>query len=338
MRAFAVLLLIGVALASGATAAVADGPAASPTPTPTPVIDEQAIVEPTATATPGDATPTATPSATATAAPGAAPTPTPAAGSRATVIQPGYGNAATQPRTAKKREAARACVATRPPTSRMLAAFGAAGGRERGSFLPVGVAIVIAALVFALVAAGLRRRGADKPPPQGPLERFAAVLGALGVVATLLAQFVPGLTERPPPSATLQVKKVHARIERGDYARQMGADVKLDRLDAREVGNVVWLRIGLTGYKHQQLNVRYALYDLDPAASGALLPGTARIARLAAVARDDQRLLVPVWIGYPKSKRFRAEFWLVDGDGVVEMASTGAMHGSKFRYACEHAA
>jgi hypothetical protein len=339
MRALAVFAACVTLPAIATATAIAQRPVG----TVAPVIDKRAVVEPTATVADATPTPTLTPTATPTvdptASPGASPTPAPAPapGSRAAVIHPGYGNAATQSDKAKKREAKRACTSTRPPTSHMLAVPGIASGRDGGSFVPIGVAIVVGTVLFAGGAALLRRHGrGDAPAPQqGALERFAAVLGVCGIVATLLLQLAPDLTAHPPPAATFAIKKVHQRIERGDYAKSLGADVKLSRLDAREVGNVVWLDIQLTGFKHRPLRVKYGLYDLDRAAGGALLPGTAKDVGLLEPKRNSERYIVPIWVGYPKSAKFSAEFWLLDGGGLQEMASTGSMRGSAYRYACE---
>jgi len=40
-------------------------------------------------------------------------------------------------------------------------------------------------------------------------------------------------------------------------------------------------------------------------------------------------------VGYPRSKVFEAEFRLLDGEQVQQMASTGKMAGSTYRYSCE---
>ena len=65
-----------------------------------------------------------------------------------------------------------------------------------------------------------------------------------------------------------------------------------------------------------------------------MLPDTAKDVPINVPGTDGSQLLSPVWVGYPESRRFRAEFWLLDGDGVQAIASTSKMAGSKYRYAC----
>jgi hypothetical protein len=249
-------------------------------------------------------------------------------------VEPGYGNAATLSKQAEQREVKRACRPSHPPTSHLLGAASTLTGRDTGSFLPLGVMIVAGAVLLSGVAALLRRRRTGDTPKQGPLERFGVVLAACATVATLLLQVVPGITAHPPPEATLTVAKVHARITLGDYARLVDVKPPKRKLEQRRVGDVVWLQMSLKGFKDKGLHLRYGLFDLDPAAGGALLPGTANDVFVERPSRDGERVLTPVWVGYPKSHRFRAEFWLLAGGGVQAITSTGGMAGSAYRYAC----
>jgi hypothetical protein len=130
----------------------------------------------------------------------------------------------------------------------------------------------------------------------------------------------------------MTVREVHARITRGEYAERTGARVELRRQDRREVGNVVWLELELKGYTDRQPVLQYGLYD--PVIGGALLPGTEKQLELTLEDRDVQSLFVPIWIGYPKSQRFEAQFRLLEGQRVRQMTSTGKLPGTDFRYAC----
>jgi hypothetical protein len=47
-----------------------------------------------------------------------------------------------------------------------------------------------------------------------------------------------------------------------------------------------------------------------------------------------EALFVPIWVGYPRSESFEAQFRLLDDGQVQQMASTGKMEGSKYRYTC----
>lgn len=127
----------------------------------------------------------------------------------------------------------------------------------------------------------------------------------------------------------MAVREVHARITRGEYASKTGALIALSETDKREVGDVIWLELDLRGYG--ELQPQYGLYDPD--LGGALLPGTAKQLPL----RDDadaQRSYVPIWVGYPKSQRFQAQFRLLEHGRVRQMASTPKMRASRYRYAC----
>jgi len=335
MRPLAALLAIVVAFAAAAAVAGAqqNGGGGSG-------IDQDAIVAPTATVDIVTPTPSPSPSPEATGTPVAGATPaataTPATGTQASIVQPGYGDATKLPKQAKRTALKRACAASHPPTSHLLGLGSIAAGRETGSFLPLGIAIVGAALLVALVAMLLRHRGGGTAPPPGALEVFSKVLAAGATVATLVFAVAPGTISHPAPNAALAIEKVNARITRGDYASLQKVDKRIGEDERLEVGNVVWLRIDLSGYKHSKnLQLRYGVFDLDRVGAGALLPDTSRQVTVDPPAHDSAKLLAPVWLGYPQSRRFRAEFWLLAGDRVQAIASTGKMAGSKYRFACE---
>ena len=49
---------------------------------------------------------------------------------------------------------------------------------------------------------------------------------------------------------------------------------------------------------------------------------------------DTQTSFIPIWVGYPKSERFEAQFRLIENDEIRQLTSTGPMKGSAYRYAC----
>jgi hypothetical protein len=258
-------------------------------------------------------------------------------GSEPVPLDAGYGNAARQSRAAKKAEANEDCSQSHPPVSRMLGLGGIVGADADTSWHWLVIAVGVTAALFATAAFVIRRRRAApgaSPPPRGRLESVAALVAICAGLAGLAVQFIPGVgvREHPPPDAKMTVREVHARITRGEYAHRTGANVGLGRQDRREVGNVVWLELELKGYTDRQPVLQYGLYD--PVIGGALLPGTEKQIDLNLENRDVQSVFVPIWIGYPKSQRFEAQFRLLEGQRVRQMTSTGKLPGTDFRYAC----
>ncbi len=250
---------------------------------------------------------------------------------------PGYGNAADQSVGAKQeeiRQVEEKCLSNRPPTSTMLGLPGTVGGDEDGWWgwlliLIAGGLLLVAGLGFLLV------KNRSRNNPIWSLSTAAATIGIVSGLAGLVVQFVPGVgvNEHPPPEATMEVRQVHSRITRAEYARKTGSELRLQPADRREVGNVIWVEVRVRGYQDRSPALQYALYDSG--AAGALLPGTAKRIDLKPEDRDVETLLVPIWVGYPKSDAFEAQFRLLDGEQVEQMASTGRMKGSTYRYSCE---
>jgi hypothetical protein len=199
------------------------------------------------------------------------------------------------------------------------------------------MATAAGAMAFAITAFVIRRRRAppgQSPESRGTLETVASLVAIFGGLVGLAVQFIPGLgvEEHPPPEAAMTVREVHARITRDEYAMTTGSKVKLSEEDRREFGNVIWLEIQLRGYRGRNPSLQYGLYDPD--AGGALLPGTAKEVDLLVKPNDVQTALAPIWVGYPKSARFEAQCRLLESRRVRQMASTGRMRGSGYRYAC----
>jgi hypothetical protein len=128
----------------------------------------------------------------------------------------------------------------------------------------------------------------------------------------------------------MKVKAVHAGITRGQYSRALHSRAALEDLDRRELGNVVWIEMHLSGYDGKTLILEYGAYNAH-----ALIPGTWRQTSFA-VQGDQATRFEAIWIGYPKTPKFQEQFRLVDRDNsqVRQMARTGAMNGRSFRYLC----
>ena len=332
IRVLALVLALGIVAVVSATSLAQDGQEEF-----TSTDGQSAIVDPEQTAV--GATPT--PSSTATpvpfeshSSPEQTPTPVPTPTER-TYTSPGYGNAAFQKRAFKRHEIARACASSSvPPTSRMLGTRGVVGADPARPWVPIVIAVAAGAAIVAVVAFRRRKRAASAEPP-GTLEGVATLVAICGGLAGLAAQFVPGaaIKEPPPKRAEMVVRDVKPRITRKEFARAMRLRVRgLKPEDLAEVGNVVWLQIGLAGFKHEPLRLIYGLYDPD--AREALLPRTDKAVPLPEPEHDAQTLFQPIWVGYPRSRRFIAEFRLVDRDGVQQIAATGRMPASEFRYVC----
>jgi hypothetical protein len=323
------LLILGFTPTAAAPQRVAGGGSAI-------VENRDVIANPTATVSGVTPTPestaTAIPVDTSTPEPGATATPA----GRDDYLTPGYGSAAEQSTKDKRREHAAACkTASRPPTSPMLGVPGVVAGDPGGSWVPLVIAVAVGAALFALVTYKLRRRAGETTTP-GPLEGIATLVAICGGLAGLAAQFIPAASvkERPSREVAMVVRDVKPSITRREYLTKMKLPQReLSREDLDEIGNVVWLEITLKGFKQRPLSLEYGLYDLN--AREALLPGTSKPFQLRKAKHDVQTSFVPVWVGYPKSTRFKAEFRLIDPEGVQQLTATGAMHGSPFRYACE---
>jgi hypothetical protein len=249
----------------------------------------------------------------------------------------GANSAARQPTARKQEEAGRACTAQRPPINRMLAIQGVIAGDEGSSWTRVALFIAACFAAIALGAFVLRRRaarGPDAPAAQrGLLETASTVVAIAGTLFAIANQLVAA---PPPPEAAMTVRDVLPRITRSEYARGIGVDPKKirDRFDRREVGNVVLLEVQLTGYQGKQLVLQHASYSLDRDVSGTLLRGTTQEPALEVAKEDTQTSFVAIWVGYPKSRKFETQFRLIKGGRIQQLASTGPMKGSTYRYAC----
>jgi hypothetical protein len=253
-------------------------------------------------------------------------------------------DASRQGRQTKKAEATISCASGPPPTGRMIA-VGAAVTGEDGErpptwpFIVGGVALVL--LAIALLAVTHRLGEFVK---RGLLETVSIVAGIAAALGGLAVAFVPGVgvEKHPPPEATMTVREVHPRITHGEYARAVStrrldrrpAPRKLGPLDRREIGNVVWLELRLSGYRRRLLTVHWSEFDRTAANNKTLIPGTSKTAPLRTGDSDRQTFFLPVWVGYPNRAKFEVRFRLLDGRQVRQLARTGAMNAPEYRYAC----
>jgi hypothetical protein len=255
---------------------------------------------------------------------------------------PGYGNAARQSLEGKEAEAAADCVPARPPISPMLGTDSRTSGDPprrwpwQVLFVAVGASLVAAAAwVWRRRSAGARRGAGPDAPARGVLETVAVVVamvgGLIGVAGELGARFAGG--EPPPRRATLTVREVHPRVTFGEFARKTTPGLEVKSLDQRQVGVVIWVEIELAGYRGRELWLQRGLYDGD--VGEVLLPETDKRFRLKLEAADHQTLVTAIWVGYPQSRVFKAQLRLFEGTRVQQMASTGLMRGSTYRYSCK---
>jgi hypothetical protein len=248
----------------------------------------------------------------------------------------------------KRKEAIASCKASRPPTSGLLAVGSAVPGRRHRSLLLLIAVVTVAAVAITALAYARRRRRSGAASRMTTLELVASLVAIAGTLAGIAATYVrgAGVKDRPPPTATLAVRNVQARVTHGAYndairqskAQRVPARKTLGRaddstLDRLEIGNVAWLKLDLTGYRDTTMVLRWGLFHAG--AGAALIPHTTKEVPLPIDDRADvHSQFVPVWFGAPRLTRFRAEFWLVHHGQLRQMASTRAMRGITYRYAC----
>ncbi|MDX6721344.1 MAG: hypothetical protein QOJ63_3598 [Solirubrobacteraceae bacterium] len=255
-------------------------------------------------------------------------------------ITSGAGSAQLQPLESKKREAAAACTpkARALPISSMLGRPGSVGGSARSNWGLLLLAVAVASGAVALLIWWRRSRRAGSEPRDG-LETVSTVVALVSTVVGLAVTFVPsiGIDQPPPPETQMAVREAYARITHGEYAQQTGTSAGRSSEDKREVGNVIWVELQLKGYADKPLRLQYGSYRAGSGA--ALLPGTTREINLGTQRDDVETTYVPLWIGYPRRtkdvKYFEGQLRLIDPRGrILQMAATGPMGASEFRYAC----
>jgi hypothetical protein len=234
----------------------------------------------------------------------------------------------------KKAEKKRSCAArNRLPTSDMLGLQRSAVVGSHGRSLPVmviGGVIVLAAFAWLLWRFRDHWRTGER---KGLLDIAGAFIAICAGVAALAAQFIPGVGvhDDPPPELTMAVTQVHARVRHQSYVDVM-SETRRKGFDPLEIGNIVWLQMGVKGYKDKKLSLQWAEYNLD--SGGALLRDTADHRPLDPT-HDTEIRFEPVWVGYPRSGRFQVQLRVLDDAGrVIGMARTGEMRGTQYRFAC----
>jgi hypothetical protein len=294
-----------------------------------------------------------------------------APGPAAVAVGVGMGDASRQGAKSKWREAARSCKG-RPQHSELLAVKGLTSERDRRWLTWTIVAITVAAGAVVLVAVARRRRGASPATPRKTmLELVATTVAITGTLAGLASAFIPGVgvRERPAPEVTMTVREVHAGITRGDYlakTKHRDEAVALTRgrllssrtwdqlaagersglrkaaesrtdLDRLEIGDVAWIELSFSGYRGKDLTLQWALFH--PEAGAPLISDTEGYHSIKVAGDGDHSSqFIPIWFGLPTQARFRAEFRVTSDDqALLQMASTEAMKGSGYRYACPEA-
>jgi predicted small integral membrane protein len=326
------------------------------------------------TATDLPTTDTTTTGTTATQAPaeGGTQPPAKAPGPAAAAVGVGMGDASQQGPKSKWREAARSCKG-HPQHSELLAVKGLTSERDHRWLTWTIVAITVAAGAVALVAVLARRRRGASPatPRKAMLELVATMVAIAGTLAGLASAFIPGVgvRERPAPEVTMTVREVHASITHGDYlakTKRRDEAVALTRgrllssrtwdqlaagkrsglhkaaesrkdLDRLEIGDVAWIELSFTGYRGEDLTLQWALFHPEPGAP--LIPDTEGYYPIEVTEDGDHSSqFIPIWFGLPVQERFRTEFRVMNSHKeLLQMASTEAMKGSGYRYACPEA-
>jgi hypothetical protein len=274
-----------------------------------------------------------------------------------------------QPPASKWQEAAASCRANPRRPGDLLGVQSTSTGRDR-PWLTSTLGLVFGVAVLALLAMLVLGRGdKSKLIRESPLAVLVGLVAVLSGLGTLATSFVPGIgvRERPGPRVVMTVREVHSRIARQTYDARIhhrstargaltkaaltstaaeekvraggkpGRSVTFGHqryLDGIEIGNVAWLEIRLTGYRGKHLKLQTALFHPEP--GGALIPDSDDVEDLEVDGGGDQSVLFkPVWFGLPRLPRFRAEFRVLEeDDDLVQMATTKAMQGIAYRYAC----
>ena len=333
--------------ASNAANATSAPPAQTVLAQPTTVTAPAGVPDTTATDQAQDWQPTTT---TETVATPTGPTTTTTVKRPATVTGPGVGNAAAQQLGSKRTEALASCAASPPPTSGLLAVGSMARSRGHRSLLWLILVVTVAAAAIAAVAY-IKRRQLGTPGGAGrrsTLEVAASLVAITGTLAGIAATYVrgAGVKDHPPPTARMVVRDVQARVTYGAYRAALFdkkpppapskaelASASSTELNRLEIGNVAWLELDLTGYRNTTMVLQWGLFHAG--AGAALIPDTTKKVQVRIDdSADVHTQFLPVWLGTPRLRRFQAEFWLLDHGQVRQLASTRAMRGITYRYAC----
>jgi hypothetical protein len=256
------------------------------------------------------------------------------------------GNAALARTKDKRVEAVRSCAAHPAATNPLLSVGSAVTGRSHHSLTWLFLVVAALAAGVAIGAIALRHRGAKSS--RTSLEIVASTVAIFGTLATLAVAYLgAGVKDRPPPAVRMTVREVHARITHGAYMDKMRGVATANQavpatalvhasgrtLDRLEIGNVVWLELDLTGYRNTSMRLQWALFHAG--AGQPLIPATEQKGVIPVDDSSDVHSeFLPIWIGSPRVSRFRVEFRLLDRGQVRQIASTGAMRGITYRYAC----
>jgi hypothetical protein len=254
------------------------------------------------------------------------------------------GVAGSQTASQRKREYLESCAGDKAlwPVS-PLAAIAGSNVTDRQDRWPL---YLLVAAVLILVAAFAerqrRRRGTSESPGMSNLEAGATIVGIAVALPGIAGLFFPGIGSQhhPPARATMVVREVQARITRGEFIKRAIPPAQRPNLrhsfDRQEIGDVIWLQVGLEGFRGDALTLTWASYSRPGGYS--LIPMTDDALQVQVGRHSDaETRFVPIWVGLPKYP-FQVRFRLIDDDRELrEVARTGDMRGSQLRYVCAQA-
>jgi hypothetical protein len=250
------------------------------------------------------------------------------------------GVAGSQPVSEREREYLQSCRDKALWPVSPLAAIAGSNVTDRQDrwpwYLLVGALLI---LIAAFAVRASRRHGTQGSPGMSNLEAGATIVGIVVALPGIAGLFFPGIGSRhhPPASATMLVREVQARITRGEFIKHAIPPPERPKLkhvfDRQEIGDVIWLEVGLDGFRGAALTLTWASYSRPGGYS--LIPRTDDALQVRVGEHSDaETRFLPIWVGLPKYP-FQVRFRLIDDHRELrEVARTGDMRGSQLRYAC----
>jgi len=266
-------------------------------------------------------------------------TPGPALDTPVTKSQTG-GVAGSQPASQREREYVQSCADKALWPVSPLAAIAGSNVTDRQDRWPWHLLVVaLLILIAAFAVRARRRRGTKQGPGMSNLEAGATIVGIAVALPGIAGLFFPGIGSQhhPPARATMVVRDVQARVTRGEFITHaippQGRPKLAHSFDRQEIGDVIWLQLGLDGFRGDALTLTWASYSRPGGYS--LIPKTDDALEIRVGKHNDaETRFLPVWVGLPKYA-FQVRFRLIDERRELrEVARTGDMRGSQLRYAC----
>jgi hypothetical protein len=266
-------------------------------------------------------------------------TPGPSLDTPVTKSQTG-GVAGSQPVSQREREYLQSCKDKALWPVSPLAAIAGSNVTDRQDRWPWYLLVVaLLILVAAFIVRTSRRRGPKESPGPSNLEVGATIVGIVVALPGIAGLFFPGIgtQHHPPAHATMVVREVQARITRGEFIKRAIPRPERPKLkhefDRQEIGDVIWLQLGLDGFRGDALTLTWASYSRPGGYS--LIPRTDNALQVRVGKHSDaETRFLPIWVGLPKYP-FQVRFRLIDDRRQLrEVTRTGDMRGSQLRYAC----